>query len=812
VPIIMLTSVVSAWAFLMLCTVSAPALFDNGLIRRKTTPILCLVLGCSLSHTKANAATMEWNQPAFGVFGYGDSWGGSVAPSASDSVIYGSKATTVNTDIEILFTEKHKTNDNWFASGMHHMTFSDSGSIYAHSNLENNGYPASYTAGRVVIGSGSREYVDGKYVSVPEFLPSIATLRLASVTPYASPGSVESSTLTIGGPLFDKETNPTEGVFIVEGAGSLWTNKSSVHIGTDGNRGQFTVRDGARYRNTNITNGFSTDFVLGGGSSRGSNDYQNSYGSMMVSGSGTEYEIDTSLNIVRGVAGFTNRASGKVNSSGRVQLGALSINSNASLHMSGSLTLSNAISTLDVKNGGELSVSFLDIAGTAIVDNGTTGSRRGMTVGNKVAGVLRVQNGGRLTAGQGSGGSTIGRDYGVRGEASISGKSSLWTTRTLNIGGDGEGYLTIERGGEVDTNRDTHVGRSASGYGTVVVKDVGSRWTQDNMTVGTLGKGEVRISNGGAVSSGDFVGVGLVQGSNGYVSVHGASMSASGQIDVGISGEGTMDIKPGGSVSSRHGAIATKSGSIGTVKVSGNTNMLGGNAHWNIEKTLIVGGNYETKGGTGALIVESGAAVRIGEELVVWENSSVDVLSGGSLTVGGTNGTVLPGTVQVLADSKVSGAGEIRGNLINSGIISPGHSPGVMSIDGDFTQLSNGILTLEVGGLASGEYDVLAVEGNVLLGGKIELLPLVDIPMGMSFDFVSSSNEITNDNLLQVGSNAELWSFERINGQRLLRATALKDIAAVPEPSCFLLSLLSGIAVLGTMRRELFKSDSTGSP
>jgi prepilin-type N-terminal cleavage/methylation domain-containing protein len=73
------------------------------------------------------------------------------------------------------------------------------------------------------------------------------------------------------------------------------------------------------------------------------------------------------------------------------------------------------------------------------------------------------------------------------------------------------------------------------------------------------------------------------------------------------------------------------------------------------------------------------------------------------------------GTLSIMAD-----------NVINSGLIAPGFSPGIIKIDGDYTQENDGVLELEVGGLAPGtQHDQLQITGLASLAGRLEV-PIID--------------------------------------------------------------------------------------
>ncbi|MDH5343009.1 MAG: hypothetical protein OEW79_09285, partial [Betaproteobacteria bacterium] len=112
-------------------------------------------------------------------------------------------------------------------------------------------------------------------------------------------------------------------------------------------------------------------------------------------------------------------------------------------------------------------------------------------------------------------------------------------------------------------------------------------------------------------------------------------------------------------------------------------------------------------------------------------NSTADIssFSGAPLTVSGglLNG---PGTINlvgttldVLAGGVLGGSRTIVGDVNNlSGTVSPGASPGIMTIDGDYFQGSSATLLAEIGGTATGQYDQLIVTGTVTLGGNLTVV------------------------------------------------------------------------------------------
>lgn len=72
-------------------------------------------------------------------------------------------------------------------------------------------------------------------------------------------------------------------------------------------------------------------------------------------------------------------------------------------------------------------------------------------------------------------------------------------------------------------------------------------------------------------------------------------------------------------------------------------------------------------------------------------------VSGGSLTI---NGSVASPNVTVFNGGTLKGSGRINGNLTGYGTVSPGNSPGILTVTGNYVE--NGILDIEVGGTAAG--------------------------------------------------------------------------------------------------------------
>ena len=86
------------------------------------------------------------------------------------------------------------------------------------------------------------------------------------------------------------------------------------------------------------------------------------------------------------------------------------------------------------------------------------------------------------------------------------------------------------------------------------------------------------------------------------------------------------------------------------------------------------------------------------------------------------------------------------GNLNNlGGIVSPGHSPGTITVNGNFTQSSAGTLKIEIGGLSAGQFDLLKVGGSAKLGGTLQLVQLngFQFAVGNSVTFLTAGGGVS---------------------------------------------------------------------
>lgn len=85
-------------------------------------------------------------------------------------------------------------------------------------------------------------------------------------------------------------------------------------------------------------------------------------------------------------------------------------------------------------------------------------------------------------------------------------------------------------------------------------------------------------------------------------------------------------------------------------------------------------------------------------------------------------GSVIMDNINISETETLSGIGTIQADLTNAGTVSPGTSPGTITIDGDYTQESTGTLEIELGGTTPGtEYDQLIVTGTATMAGTLNV-------------------------------------------------------------------------------------------
>ena len=101
-------------------------------------------------------------------------------------------------------------------------------------------------------------------------------------------------------------------------------------------------------------------------------------------------------------------------------------------------------------------------------------------------------------------------------------------------------------------------------------------------------------------------------------------------------------------------------------------------------------------------------------------------------------------TFTVASGETFSGTGTLQTDLTNSGTVSPGNSPGTITVSGGYTQESSGTLAIELGGTTPDtEHDQLVVTGAATLGGTLDVTLINDFSpeLGDSFTIMTYGSQ-----------------------------------------------------------------------
>ena len=289
--------------------------------------------------------------------------------------------------------------------------------------------------------------------------------------------------------------------------------------------------------------------------------------------------------------------------------------------------------------------------------------------------------------------------------------SGMLTITDIN-GDDSDDALTISYAGGTYTISDSGgltietavAGATGSGTGTVTVPDTGVTGINFNM-VG--GDDSVTVSSVQASLTGGFI----VSGGDGSdtVNVNGAINSGAGSINMtaetinttgALSGNGGINLNAD-SVSL--GANLSGTGTLTLVPVTASTTigLGGGLGSFNLDDTELA---FLQDGFSSITIGDSNA----GDVTVntVTFNDPLTLRSGGNITDAGNSGIDITNT----------------GNTVTfDGTLSPGASPGTISVIGDVAFASGSTYFAELGTSFAGPHDLLDVTGSVTLGGNVAL-------------------------------------------------------------------------------------------
>lgn len=511
----------------------------------------------------------------------------------------------------------------------------------------------------------------------------------------------------------------------------------------------------------------------------------------------------------------------------------------------------NGDGTLNVLNGASVSTPSGTYLGrwTAGTGDGTLviqGAGSKLTSGSNLevggrggSGRVEIEEGGVLIS-QSSG--SLGSLAGSSGVVTIDGADSLWThTGSVNIGDGGAGELSITNAGR--GNLSSIRAGIAGGSAMITVEGSGAILSSTAVEVGSSGLAELEIKNGGRVETTNSLVIGRNSGSDGTVNISGANtnLSIGGSLIVGLESGSIGDLNLAGgaqSSSATDTAIGVRAGAAGEIRVvgvgtnmtvgehlnigslgeglvavvdgaslsavrdvrialasgsSGQVDIAGGGTSWS-SANLFIGGSRSNSGGSGTVTIREEAHASVAETVRIWGDGTLN-LDGGTLDA--TSIDLESGSTFTMTDGMLV-VDSFTGTLAqDGGVLAPGDSPGLTTIDGDYS-LNAGSVWIELEGLSPGtEYDALNISGDAVLNGTIDVDLVGFAPVvGHSFELFAA-NSITGNPIFDF-SDAALSPGLAWNTSSFL-STGSISVAAVPEPTSF---GLVGMSLLYLSRRK----------
>lgn len=435
---------------------------------------------------------------------------------------------------------------------------------------------------------------------------------------------------------------------------------------------------------------------------------------------------------ISGLSAFTVNGLLNIGSSSTKTLSGVTLTNNGTTTLSGSgqFRLSN-VSLISNQPGAlfdiqsDASISFRTPGGGAITNAGTLSKSGGVTsssIGvfltntgtiNLSSGTLRLISGGTF--------STHAVNF-SNGAILLFDTNTPVPTYTLD-------NLTFNGSGTASVNR---VSLNITGAGITV--NSGVTLLMDGDGAGISGTGPVVINGGFTWNRGSVSGSAsfILNGASSFSTANSKTLNGRTLTNNGVitwNGSGTVGLE-------NSAKIINQAGGSFLIQTNGM-----------IDFITPLGGTFEN---AGVVARQSGAGVATID--VGFQNRGVLEAGSGTLAFTAALLNDTSGVIRGSATLDLSAA-----TFFNYGTFAPGTSPGILTVNGNYTQTDTSALNIELGGITAGsEYDRLAVSGNANLNGylNVSLINGFLPQLGDQFDillFGSRSGEFDNLNLPYVG-------------------------------------------------------------
>ncbi|ECS1307898.1 autotransporter outer membrane beta-barrel domain-containing protein, partial [Salmonella enterica] len=348
-----------------------------------------------------------------------------------------------------------------------------------------------------------------------------------------------------------------------------------------------------------------------------------------------------------------------------------------------------------------------------------------LIVGNSGSGNIAIKDGGTVAA---PAGLIIGFEDKSSGMVNVDGAASRLRVGYINVGSNGYGELNIINGGQANTNNATTIA-AGNGQGVVNIDGIASDGVSSTLHTSTLivgngDKGTLNVTNGGTLYSDYYSTLSNSFESSGTVTISGvhpsgiASIWRAETIELGVMGNGTLNVFDGGTVFVKNSITAGPLGGTGILNVSG-VNM----GHASTFKTgsgvsLGVAGIFEFPNayGTGTLNISDGGVFDAPLIQLGVDNNTAGTINIGT---GGLAGVLKTPVV-------TTGTGDAAVNFSHTDNIDfstklSGHMAVTKSAIGTTTLMTasdyTGTTTVSEGALKAGAENVLSQSSDFTLDG-----------------------------------------------------------------------------------------------
>ena len=407
--------------------------------------------------------------------------------------------------------------------------------------------------------------------------------------------------------------------------------------------------------------------------------------------------------------------------------------------------------------------------------------------------------------------------------SSATGRSSALTGLTSNAGtlvlnGGAQVVTGIDSSGNATNTTFSNTGSITTGAsttfssnGNLIVAGTGGLSNSGTITIG--GDTTVQDLNGEFVQSGSGAST-TVSGNGARLQVLAVNVSTTNGTD-SQKGPVGMDIQDGSTLSVENNGIVCVGSSSSSCDGVLPTGSLPFSRDLTNEGTIKIGstGTLDVSGGaynsaTGTLSNEgtlrvNGVQINSG---TVYNSGKIDPTS--YIQTGGTTalqGGTLVSPMVDLEGGSLSGDGTIQGDLVNNALLNPGLVGTPLTIDGNYTQGSNGTLLIDISSLTS--FSSIDITGGATLAGTVEF----DFQNGFvpgandSFSFLDASSVTGNFSSVDlVGIDCSSCT-AGLQGSNFIfsldTGSTPPTQPSVPEPSTLLL-LATGLLALSWSRRR----------